>query len=647
MGNALYEQGKLEKAEEAFNMALSSKPDFADAHFNLGNALYEQGKLEKAEEAFNMALSSKPDFADAHFNLGNALYEQGKLEKAEEAFNMALSSKPDFADAHFNLGNALYKQGSINEAIASYCRALTLKPDFPTCYVNIGLALKNFRFVEPSQGMQKIILALLQQHTYSRPQEIAVAAISLLKFESTVIEVLSRLKKDQKILRLKETVEALSELQILLKLMSVCPISDLEFESLFTQVRASFLLSASDPKVSFKKLCFQSALALQCFTNEYIYTQNDDEIKAAKDLEILVKKTLNKGEQPDPNLILCLASYKALHEYEWCDLLVINKDIEEVFTRQVIEPKREIYLKSTIPVLETITNAVSSKVRMQYEASPYPRWVHLALRLNPISISEMVEKVNLRLFDQRIMQIKAPDILVAGCGTGQNSLDVAGRFLNSKVLAIDLSLSSLAYAKRKTEELKFKNIEYLQSDILNLGLLDRQFDIVESSGVLHHMDDPRTGWKVLARCLKKGGLMKIGLYSELARQQIVQIRKEIIKSGLQSTAVSMKSFRSDIINSEKAHHKPIQNSQDFFNLSSFRDLLFHVQEHRFTIPQITDCLDELGLVFCGFEADHLVRHFKNINTCSDDPYNLDKWNAFEQANPQAFSGMYQFWCQKV
>ena len=138
-----------------------------------------------------------------------------------------------------------------------------------------------------------------------------------------------------------------------------------------------------------------------------------------------------------------------------------------------------------------------------------------------------------------------------------------------------------------------------------------------------------------------------GLYSELARQQIVQIRKEIIRSGVQSTAGSMKSVRSDIINSEKAHHKPIKNSADFFNLSSFRDLLFHVQEHRFTIPEIKDCLDELDLVFCGFESDHLVRYFKTINTGLDDPYNLDKWNDFEHANPDSFAGMYQFWCQKI
>ena len=82
-------------------------------------------------------------------------------------------------------------------------------------------------------------------------------------------------------------------------------------------------------------------------------------------------------------------------------------------------------------------------------------------------------------------------------------------------------------------------------------------------------------------------------------------------------------------------------------MSTLTDLLFHVQEHRFTIPQIKDHLDELGLKFCGFESDRIVSNFKKNNNHNDELYNLDKWQAYEEANPRAFDGMYQFWCQKV
>ena len=109
----------------------------------------------------------------------------------------------------------------------------------------------------------------------------------------------------------------------------------------------------------------------------------------------------------------------------------------------------------------------------------------------------------------------------------------------------------------------------------------------------------------------------------------------------------MKSYRDFIINSDKDHHEWIRKRFDFYNLSTFRDLLFHVQEHRFTIPKIKDGLNELGLKFCGFEADTIVSQFKKNSNHKDDLYNLDKWHAYEKSNPQIFAGMYQFWCQKV
>ena len=82
-------------------------------------------------------------------------------------------------------------------------------------------------------------------------------------------------------------------------------------------------------------------------------------------------------------------------------------------------------------------------------------------------------------------------------------------------------------------------------------------------------------------------------------------------------------------------------------MSALKDLLFHRQEHRFTIPQIQESLNQLGLKFCGFEDPVIINSFKLINTDIDAPYDLDKWNEYEQANPSTFAGMYQFWCQKI
>ena len=69
MGSAIQDQGKLEEAIEAYNKALSIKPDYAGVYNNIGSALNEQGKLEEAIEAYYQAISIKPDYAEAHRNL--------------------------------------------------------------------------------------------------------------------------------------------------------------------------------------------------------------------------------------------------------------------------------------------------------------------------------------------------------------------------------------------------------------------------------------------------------------------------------------------------------------------------------------------------------------------------------------------------
>ena len=103
-----------------------------------------------------------------------------------------------------------------------------------------------------------------------------------------------------------------------------------------------------------------------------------------------------------------------------------------------------------------------------------------------------------------------------------------------------------------------RNVEYIQADILDLGKLNKKFDIIESVGVLHHMDNPMAGWKVLDRFLKRGGLMKVGLYSELARRHIVKIRQETKELGIGSSDAEMRSFRDMIIRSDKDNfHKQV------------------------------------------------------------------------------------------
>ena len=114
-----------------------------------------------------------------------------------------------------------------------------------------------------------------------------------------------------------------------------------------------------------------------------------------------------------------------------------------------------------------------------------------------------------------------------------------------------------------------------------------------------------------------------------------------------TSETDIKKFRQSLIESQDKNHKLLASSNDFFSLSTLRDLIFHVQEHRFTLLQIKNCLNKLGLKFCGFQNKDIVSNFRKYHYKEEDIYNLALWHQYEKNNPRTFSGMYQFWCQKI
>ena len=237
---------------------------------------------------------------------------------------------------------------------------------------------------------------------------------------------------------------------------------------------------------------------------------------------------------------------------------------------------------------------------------------------------------------------------MAGCGTGYEPIDIALRDSNLAVTAVDLSRKSLAYAKRKAQAAGCNNIEFIQADILDLGAMDREFDLIICTGVLHHMADPLAGWQVLRELLAPTGMMRISLYSAYARR-IVRAAREQIDAGEDSTDPDkIREVRRRMLEDTEARDfAPLLTSDDFYSMSGCRDLLFHVQEHQFTLPRIEEALVRLGLRFCGFEPPDasLLQFFSRANPGPEALLDLGLWDRFEQANPDIFAGMYQFWCE--
>jgi SAM-dependent methyltransferase len=234
------------------------------------------------------------------------------------------------------------------------------------------------------------------------------------------------------------------------------------------------------------------------------------------------------------------------------------------------------------------------------------------------------------------------DILVAGCGTGSKAIITALLYPNAKVLALDISLASLAYARRKAREANARNIEFAQADIMNLGSIGRSFDRIEVLGVLHHLADPLAGWRILLSLLRPGGVMLVGLYSVTARKGINAARAFVAEHGYRPTSDGIRACRQGLMRREPLRVE-LSANHDFFTMSECRDLLFHVMEHQFTIARIKAFVSEQRLAFLGFDLDRpdldkFQRQFPGPEALVD----LDLWERFEAANPKTFIQTYQF-----
>ena len=434
---------------------------------------------------------------------------------------------------------------------------------------------------------------------------------------------------------------------LLMQFMKVCPIPDNYIEKNFLKIRKEILNQTYKSNIDNTYFNFLISLSIQCFLNEYIYVQSEDEIEKIKKIDERIKNNFKENKKISDLDILCLSCYKPLTNFSWSNKIKFSDKLKEIFELHINQIEIENQISKSIKSISKVKDLVSIKVKKQYEENPYPRWENLGLSIEPRNIKDVINDSDLNLDLKKITNSESPEILVAGCGTGQHAITTASKYKRSKILALDLSFKSLSYAKRKANELKINNIDFIQGDIQDLESIDKKFDIIESVGVLHHMDNPLKGWKILTSCLNSDSLMLIGLYSEKSRQYITQIKNKINKLKLQTNYKNIIKFRKDLIENNNDQWNYIKTSPDFYTVSGLRDLLFNIQEHRFTISKIKKCLSKLGLIFLGFEDQLVKEKFGKIYTDEVDLYDLDKWEKYERSNPRTFAGMYQFWCKKI
>lgn len=591
-------------------------PDIASL-FAFAFEQYGKGNVAQASDVAKKILARDPSHAPTLNFLGVLAQDAGRNNVAAKLFGQAIAAAPDNPAFHYNIGLAYQALGRRAEASAHYANAMSCDLANPVSLVRDNVFVRR----------------CLQRIETSWPRSL------------TLQEMFG-----------EDGIENFAADNLFFQcVLQFGFANDVGLERFLTALRSATLreASGSSDQVSFGSdvLDFLCALAQQCFSNGYIFSVDAAELRAVQELQDAQATKLQSGAAIDPLALIVIASYAPLHSLPTASAMADHawpEFLAPLITQQLLEPVEESKIRGSIQSLTKVDEA-SFEVRQQYEENPYPAWTVVRPVTAANTLENYLEKELLRGDLDRFAGVPVKNILVAGCGTGRHSINVARSFPDANVLAVDISRASLGYAIRKTREMRIPNLEYAQADILSLESIGPQFDLIESIGVLHHLKDPAAGARVLVSLLNPNGIIGIGLYSERARHAIVAARRTIAEKGYRPTLEDMRACRQELIRrARSAPSQSVVGFRDFFHAGGCRDLLFHVMEHRFTIAQIKALLNDNGLTFLGFEISpdlraRFLQQFSGEASLTD----LDKWDLFEAAHPETFIGMYIFYAQKV
>ncbi|MBD9355281.1 class I SAM-dependent methyltransferase [Methylomonas albis] len=570
---------------------------------------------------------------------------------------------PHYRQALAAYAFALYRNGDIGQALVYQTQLLLLLPNDPEARGNFLLLLKagvgrlpdsaEFRrvlhsvFARSDVGEYAVEIArsLLQDAVFSQAVELLLSAADT--------QIMRALRQG----RLRALMQAPLFLQLLRGSLIPLP----TFETALRRLRKALLLTYAAPGPAAESTRpgkleweFIGALAHYSWLTEYASAEDEQERTVVGLLRQQLEAGLSLPSEPSWQPALAYyAMYRSGLELSDCRAVftqasVIWKPYLQPLIRDWRACLAERVLAAEIDSLTAIGGNISELVRRQYEENPFPRW-----QQDPVAHQRLTARRWLASFAHDLqLPIEFDgqvDVLTAGCGTGLEPISLVRQIQTGRYLALDLSRASLAYAKRMATQLGLADaIDFKQADITQLADFSEQFDLITASGVLHHLQNPLEGWRILTGLLKPGGIMLVSLYSEAARQTVVRARTLIAEHGWEATPERMRQFRQAILAGEYEALKPLLQWRDFYNLSMFRDLVFHVNEHRYSLPKIEQQLAELGLCFVSMRGLPMPLQAMYQAGFPQDSHgaSLANWARFEEQHPNAFAAMYGLVLQK-
>jgi 2-polyprenyl-3-methyl-5-hydroxy-6-metoxy-1,4-benzoquinol methylase len=264
--------------------------------------------------------------------------------------------------------------------------------------------------------------------------------------------------------------------------------------------------------------------------------------------------------------------------------------------------------RAGIPRLRLAGDERIEEVRRFYEQAPFPNYRECE------SLSSLRARAERSRFAGLLDKAIPGDarILEIGCGTGQMSLYLARA--DRLVIGADLTRTSLELAATAAERFQIKRVLFVETDLHHPGLAEGSFDVVYSSGVLHHTPNPRAAFACIAQLVRPGGMIVLGVYNAIARIPL-RLRRLVARAS-----------RYQLIPFDPVLRD--RNNEPARRVAWLRDQYQHPEEHRHTLAEVQGWFAENEVEFVRAYPSALIgEDTDDLFALASDNWRFEGWLA--------------------